>query len=731
MSSVNDLDLSKVENEDVEKLVSKIESYYKNDSTTKTVLAYHWEKNHLMLDGQQWIVYDGHREAGGAWRVLKPSANNEYIPRPVTNYIFDAFQTLKSYLLKNKPRASVRPNTQTHRDKSAAKIGELILECNRERLHEAYNYEYAASCLLTYGTVFKKDYWDTSYLSLAKVPRMQQVPKTDPMTGQPTGEMDEVQVYDEQGLPVFDEIPIGDVNTAIVEPFRIALDPLAVNLHEARWIMEYSIRPLTWIVENYDKQEEGYTGRASEVKEEKSLSASMRRFFQLRSSSGVKGFNSGITSNNEGSSNMVENAAVVKEYYERPTRQYPRGRLIVVANSVPLYIGESPYHGPEQGDWHPYSECRWEIVPGRFWGKSPFDDATEVQRHINSIDSIVVLTRKTQAVPQKLVPQGSIAPGQWTGQPGQMVFFRPGPGGEVPQTIPAAGVDAQVFREREQRLEDFKNITGAVDILKGDRPPGVTAASALNLLFEVGTGKLYPSIDRWKMLHESSGKKQLRLVCNKYKEPRPEFIKQLRAKNKELTEDQIKNFIGEDLNDNTNVVIEAISAIPKLRAAEQAQLIELANMGALNLQDPANNQKFLEKFGVEGFNDNYSKDVKRAQWENDLLDNLLASPDNMPIVLDVDNHEIHMQIHSDRMKEPSFMELPFEVQQAYMQHNLEHEMKLQEKMQMQMMQQAAMQVPSGASASGGSPSPGKAELNADQQEMLRPDLAGPSLGVNE
>jgi hypothetical protein len=48
-----------------------------------------------------------------------------------------------------------------------------------------------------------------------------------------------------------------------------------------------------------------------------------------------------------------------------------------VAGEYTVYAAESPYEGPELGDWHPYSEFRWEIVPGRFWGKSPLDEATE------------------------------------------------------------------------------------------------------------------------------------------------------------------------------------------------------------------------------------------------------------------------------------------------------------------------------------------------------------------
>jgi hypothetical protein len=733
VGQVGGYDLSLEKESDPAKLASAIESFYKNDNAVKAQLAYHWERNHLMLDGQQWLVYDQNSQGGGVWKRLQPSPLNEYIPRPVTNYMYDAYQTLKSYLLKNKPRISVRPNTQSQRDKSAAKLAELVSETNWERLREQVNFEYAASCLLTYGTVFKKDFWDSSYqYGTVKVPRMEQRPVTDPNTGQPTGGTEEVQATDpETGDLLFDELPLGDITTQIVEPYRISMDPHAAMTHEARWIMESSIRPLSWIMENYDKQEEGYTGRASEVKEEKALPNSLRRFYQLRTSSGVRGaINTTVGLGTFGSAEMISDAAIVKEYYERPTAQNPKGRLIVVANGIPLYVGKSPYEGPELGDWHPYSECRWEMVPGRFWGKGPFDDAVEIQRKINSIDSITILTRKTMAVPQKLIPHNSgIAPGQWTGQPGQEVFYRAGASGERPENLPPVGVDNQVFVERKQCVEDFKNITGAVDILKGDRPPGVTAASALSLLFEVGTGKLYPVLDRWKMFVEQSQKKQLRIISKRYSEPRPQFINMLLMKNKELTADQVEHFIGSDLYDNCNVIIEASSSIPKLKAAEHALLIELSSMGVLGLENPANRKEFLSRFGINGFDASYSKDVKRAEWENDLLDNLVHSPDNQPVVLTTDDHDVHTTVHKERTKEPAFMSLPEEVQQAYFMHIQEHDNMKAQAEQEAMLKAAMMGQPGPEPAANpmqtGNPEVKGSNMTEDTKKALMPDIMGP------
>lgn len=737
-TNTDDLDIVDVESSDLGELATAIESYYKTDSAVKASLAYHWEKNHLFLDGKHWLTFNGNRETGGSWEIFTPLPENEYIPQPVTNYIFDSYQTLKGYLLKNKPRITVRPNTQTYKDKTAAMIAELVSEANYERLREAYNYEYAASCLVTYGTVFKKDYWDNSYLNISRVPKTQPQPVIDPQTGQPTGSVEEVPILDPlTGDPMFDELPLGDVATAIVEPYRVALDPLAVNLHEARWIMEYCIRPLTWIMENYNKTDEGYTGRANEVKEEKSLSNSMRRFYQLRNSSGVKGLSGGLAQGSSaGASTMIENAAVVKEYYERPTEKHPKGRVIIVANGIPLYAGESPIEGTEQGDWHPYSECRWEPVPGRFWAKGPFDDATEINKKINSIDSIIILTRKTQAIPQKLMQQGMVVSGQWGGRPGQQVLYRPGPNGEKPETIPASGVDAQVWKEREQAVSDIKSITGAIDILKGDRPPGVTAASALALLFEVGTGKLFPILDRWKDFIESSQKKQLKLVAKKYREPRPEFIKALVSKNTELTVDTVKSFVGSDLNDNCNVVIEASSAIPKLKAAEQAMLLEVQQTGALNLEDPSNRVEFLTRLGISGFNEGYSKDANRAKLENMHMDYITSNPDNKPVVLLYDNDKIHKQVHEDRTKEQSFMDLPPEAQQLFFAHIEEHNQAEAEKQQQEMMQSAMTQMSGMQSQQEQAPQQAESirkgsGITAKTKELLGSDMLGTGAGVGK
>lgn len=715
--SGDSIDISRIPNEDVDALAHAIEGFYKQDGTVKSRLSKQWELVQRMLDGDQWLVWS---ESGGngTWNRLTVSKENEYIPRPVTNVMLHCYQTLKSYLTKTKPRSIVKPNSMDFRDKAGAKVAELCIEANYERLKDQENYEYAAAVLLGYGVVFKKDYWDTSAGDEIELPPAMPSPL------EAGGMVDEAMADAMSMDTVGETIRLGDVATTIVEPFRIAIDPLATDLHTAKWVMEYAIQPIDWVKDAYSKEAPGYTGLAAELTTEESLSNSMRTFFDLKNSSGVKGDALGRAGSDKTASAPL-NSVVVKEIYCAPSSEYPKGRLVVVANGKTLYAGDSPCEGPDAGDWHPYSDCRWELVPGRYWPKGPMDAICELQKRLNSIDATIILTRKTMAIPQKGLPKGSGVPvGSWTGRPGQVIEFNQEAG--VPIIFPATGVDVSVFKEREQVIDEMKMLSGAMDILTGDRPPGVNAASALALLYEVGTGKLFPMLDRWKRYVESSQKKQLKLTAKNYKEPRPEYIARLKRLNKSLSESEINNFLGESLRDNANVIVEAGSNVPKLEAMKQMRLQEAASSGAVDLSLPENRAEFQRQMGIVGFDNDIGPDKKRAEWENDCLDNIMLFPDKKPVVLVYDDHAVHTQIHQRRVKEPAWMELDPEIQEAYTAHIQEHEQLQQMAMQQQQIEAMMTGQPPQDAGSSGDPtktkSHGKGAPSSVQEQMANSDV---------
>jgi hypothetical protein len=172
--------------------------------------------------------------------------------------------------------------------------------------------------------------------------------------------------------------------------------------------------------------------------------------------------------------------------------------------------------------------------------------------------------------------------------------------------------------------------------------------------------------------------------------------------------------------------VEAGSNLPKLQSAKKAQLQESAQAGALALENPANRAEYNRQMGIVGFDNDFDPDYKRAMWENDMMDNVDKTPDKKPVMLHVDNHDIHMAVIADRMKKPSFMELPQACQMAYNEHYMQHmEAKNQQMLEQQMEAMNSGQPPEpqaqggmgvGKSVGKGAPKDAKAALNADLKQ---------------
>lgn len=690
-----DLDLEKLDKLEEEgdpkansDVAQEIDQIYKLAPSFQQRMAYMWMQNIHFLLGDQHVYYN---QLSRQFELLPTTRHNDFVPRPTTNLIQPIVTTMVSNLTRSKPNADVIPNSPNEKDISAAKIAAKVQDAKWEDDLEQEKIIETATWAVCCGTIFRKDYWDSSF---GKVVR---IPMTEPVQNEYLDAMGQLQistqdkpVFDEKGSPMFNEIPLGDNAVDIIDPFRMIVDPNAANESGMNWIMETSIQKLFWIRENFDKNGDGYTGEAASVKEESGISTMLELSQRLKTLS-VKGSGT-FTGGSVSGDNSVKNAAIVKELYIRPTKNHPKGQMIISASGKILYRGDSPYYDGSPDSWHPYTIFRYETIPGRFWGKSLVEDLVEPQRRINAIDSLIILNRKTMVAPQRLIPHGSGIPeGYWSGAPGLQLEYRPvGANGAKPELLPGIPLPAQVYQEREVTKNELSQIAGTNEVMQGLRPPGVTTSSGLQLLLEQSFNKFAPLIHRWEKFIERGQTKKLKLIANRYREPRPEFINKLRAMNKDISDVEIVNFIGADLRNNCSVRVEAGSSIPRSKAAQQQQLMELAQSGILGdlVNDPVGKQKFLDRVGVRGFDVTFENDVKRAQWENEMLDN--SSIDGISI-LPFENHQVHKEIHSNRMKEPAFMKMPPDIQQMYQMHVQMHDQILQQQAMEAAQQQALMQ----------------------------------------
>ena len=166
------------------------------------------------------------------------------------------------------------------------------------------------------------------------------------------------------------------------------------------------------------------------------------------------GKESGYSGTSEGDYSDKNNAALVTTYIA-PTKKHKHGLMVVEASGIPLYIGESPEFDPRCPDdsWHPYTECTYLTAPLRRHGISLLENLVPLQRRLNAIDSLIILSRMTNAAPQWLDPVGSGIPeGYHSGRPGLVYKYRPvGANGAMPQRLPGIDLPPGVSQSRSRR----------------------------------------------------------------------------------------------------------------------------------------------------------------------------------------------------------------------------------------------------------------------------------------
>ncbi|RPJ55693.1 MAG: hypothetical protein EHM23_25430 [Acidobacteria bacterium] len=187
----------------------------------------------------------------------------------------------------------------------------------------------------------------------------------------------------------------------------------------------------------------------------------------------------------------------------------------------------------------------------------------------------------------------------------------------------------------------------------------------------------------------------------------------------------VLKFKGADLKNNTDVVTQSGSAMPKSKAARQQYTLELVGLGIL--QDKKKIEEMLE-IGM-GEKTSEEKAVAQAERENAFMrhglpkelykpgEHMDEQTEKVAVAVPVKryhNHELHMQVHTDELLEPEYDELAVkqpEILRLFDEHIAQHQQFLEEAMQKQM--EAAMAakgapggMPAGQQPTNGATPPG-------------------------
>lgn len=342
------------------------------------------------------------------------------------------------------------------------------------------------------------------------------------------------------------------------------------------------------------------------------------------------------------------------------------GVLTLVGGKVAQLIsGWSYKHGE-----YPFSKID-HIPMGRFYGDAVTTDLVALQREINRTRSQLIEQKNLLGRPKGMFPAGGLDPSKITSEPGQWIPYQAGLG--KPDILPAPPIPGYVIETMDRIIGDMDDISGQHEISRGGTPPQVTAATAISYLSEQDDTMLAFTTASIERAMARLGRHLLSHVVQFWDKPR-----MVRVVGPDSAF-EVQQFAGSALRGNTDVRVEAGSALPTSKTARQATLIDLYTKGAFGSPgaDPNAGQQLLKALGMRGVD---------ALLEDVLVDQRQAQRENIRLMAGeqfganaYDNHAVHMQQHNRQRKGQAYEEAVAAnpgVEQAYAAHVADHEQKL-------------------------------------------------------
>lgn len=399
-----------------------------------------------------------------------------------------------------------------------------------------------------------------------------------------------------------------------------------------------------------------------------------------------------------GAGDFRKNAILCYEVWVKPGNVdfMPNGGMYtIIGDSIVQFVEGNPYMHQQ----YPYVKFG-HLPTARFYYDSVINDLIPVQREYNRTRGQIIEAKNRMSHPQIIAAQGSVDAAKINTEPGQVIYYKLGY--PVPQPFPLQNLPAYVMQEIDRLLMDFEDISGQHQVSKGQVPSGVTAATAINYLQEQDESMLATTYANIESGMEKIGYQTLCYVKQYWDTPR---IVKVVGRDGQFN---AVSFQGSDLRDNTDIRVEAGSALPTSKSAKQALLMDLMGQGFI---PPEKGLELMDVGGVQRLYDELKVDASQASRENmrmaavnqEIMDEYLSTfqsidpmtgeatlvdpntgqplvdaqgmPMQPPLIVPVnsyDNHQVHIQVHNTYRKSQEYENLPPEVKALFEAHVNQH-----------------------------------------------------------
>lgn len=380
-----------------------------------------------------------------------------------------------------------------------------------------------------------------------------------------------------------------------------------------------------------------------------------------------------------GASEIDPNSVLIHEVFIKPGMhpKFPEGAMFTTTeDQVVQFHDMYPYQHNE------FPFAKFDHIPtGKFYSDSVIVDLIPIQKEYNRTRSQIIESKNKMSKPQLTAPAGSIDAAKMTTEPGQVIFYKPG--FQPPTPIPLQPIPNYVMQEVQQLQQDMDDISGQHEVTRGGVPPGVTAATAISYLQEQDDSKLSATVDSIESGVEKIARHTLSYVGQYWDVPR---LVKITGTDGSFDSAMFK---GAQLNGNTDIRVEAGSALPTSKAARQALITDFMKLGFIK---PEEGMAILEMGGITKLYEAVKIDQAQARRENLKMQNMdqqliissiqesmnpvdpatgqpMPSPVNertgKPMLPEpsipvntFDNHAIHIDTHNRFRKSQAFESLP-------------------------------------------------------------------------
>lgn len=561
-----------------------------------------WMRNIHYTNNRHWITYV---RSANQWRDVKLA---KFIPKPVTPLISSGVQAMRAMFASVNIGATVRPMGVDPKNVAVA----ALCDDFQPVLHEEHQIDEVMNesdfWFIVCGTSFLHTFLEkdikhgSTVIPFETCVACQQVYSSDQIAEAggkcaECGAIDFVPAMDpETGEPLTKTIITGKGVTIALSPFELAFPQTYARFDDVPYVIRLRWRNKKHYTDNAVLAPQVLNVKWAKAPSEQALQ--LFRSLPFHNDMGVAPFLDSLG----GGSSSDEEGAPEYEHWIRPCDAYPKGLVFrVVGDSDPVVLhvedeeglpGPIPYVDVDGNPVFTFTCGAFEQRGGRVYGTSPLDAAIPIMNKINQLDSFFQMIVNRTANPLWLVPKGAEIQ-RFTGEPGHVVRWNPLTvgGNAKPERLDGKGVDGSLFQLREMYMTDIEEAMGTFDVLKGGKPSGVEAFSAMQLLVERAQGRYSSAFKSRGRMYRDWLKFALEIEREFGPDKRTQAILTPARK---WTQ---KVFENTNLQGSFTVLVEDGSTTPKTALGMRAATEHLNQMGLINKDDPDQVYAIYKQFG--------------------------------------------------------------------------------------------------------------------------------------